>query len=472
MVALPALVCALFMSLPSQGQERVRGDGLVPDSVPVPVPLPPPSSSAALSTEPLDPPLNYTDTPRDTPRDTPAPETWTLTDTALSPPVWGQYNRNTSPSLSPLSWQGLLQHELDSLTNTPMFAVSQLGLYVYDLTDHRELYAVNSLHRMRPASCEKLLTATAALDLLGGSYLFRTEIRLRGSVDGGVLWGDVYVVGGMDPLLSAGDVRNMARELRDAGIDSIAGRLYTDITMKDTASLGWGWCWDDKWGPLRVLSVDGRDIFASELLSALTSAGIGLSSPEVTTALCPSSSSELACACTHTIDQVLLKMMKNSENIFAESLFYQIAAMGGIRGAGHKEAASRIGSFISTRLGLDPSDYQIADGSGLSLYNYVSPLLLARTLIYAWQNENLRTHLYPSLPVAGVDGTLSRRMRGTTAEDNIHAKTGTVEGVNSLAGYAWTASGHVLAFAIINQGMPSASPCRDFQDKVCVALTR
>ncbi len=384
-------------------------------------------------------------------------------------PQWGRYNLNTVAPADPDSWKGRLRQKLDSLTNTVMFETSQLGFYVYDITADEDLYAVNYLQRMRPASCEKLVTAITALHCLGGDYRLFTDLRATGSVSNGVLEGGLYVVGRMDPLLARADVVAMARELRAQGISGISGPLYIDTSFKDDDEYGWGWCWDDKWGPLRVLTVDGKDNFAQAFLSALSSAGISVAQPSFTGAVCPSSARLLA-QVSHTIDQILLTMMKESNNIFAESLFYHIAALSGERGAGRKQAAAFVSGFISSCLGLDASAYQIADGSGLSLYNYVSPQLLVNMLSYAWRDENIRPHLYYSLPIAGSDGTLSRRMKGTAADHNVHAKTGTVEGISSLSGYTTNREGHTIAFSIINQGISPGSLGRAFQDKVCQLL--
>ena len=65
---------------------------------------------------------------------------------------------------------------------------------------------------------------------------------------------------------------------------------------------------------------------------------------------------------------------------------------------------------MADRFGLDPSRYVIADGSGVSLYNYASAELLVKALLYARQRTNIYGHLYPSLPVAGEDGTLRSRI--------------------------------------------------------------
>ena len=85
---------------------------------------------------------------------------------------------------------------------------------------------------MRPASCEKVVTAITALKVLGGDYKFKTQMLVSGEVRDSVLWGDVYFVGGMDPMLSQGEVFQLARGLHGAGVDSIAGAVYLDLTMK------------------------------------------------------------------------------------------------------------------------------------------------------------------------------------------------------------------------------------------------
>ena len=123
-------------------------------------------------------------------------------------------------------------------------------------------------------------------------------------------------------------------------------------------------------------------------------------------------------------------------------------------------------------MGLDPLDYTIADGSGLSLYNYVTAEMIVRLLRYAYDNREIYDHLYPALPVAGVDGTLENRMTKGACRGNVHAKTGTVSGVSTLGGYCQAANGHTLCFAILNQGLVKASDGRAFQDQICDAICR
>ena len=368
------------------------------------------------------------------------------------------------------TWKGRVQQRLDSLCRLPLFETTQLGLYVFDLTDKTPVYAVNAAQRMRPASVQKLITAVSALHYLGGNYRFGTDLRISGSIAGGTLQGDVYVVGGMDPLLSASDLYDMAAALRRMGINRIAGNLYADLSMKDDLSYGWGWCWDDKVGPLSALMVDAEDRFAGEWISALTNAQIQCSSIGIGQRQLPRGTKSVL-RITHTIDEVLQPLLKNSQNVYAECLFYQIAAFSGQKNAGRKQAVTLINNLIA-QLGMQPDRYQIADGSGLSLYNYATPELIVRLLNYAYRRPEIFQHLYPALPIAGEDGTLSKRMQATFAYGNVHAKTGSLNGISSLSGYLTARNGHLLSFCIMNQGVNSAKLGRDFQDLVCVALCR
>ena len=370
------------------------------------------------------------------------------------------------------TWQYEKQQALDQLCQSPIFETSQLGLYVYDLTDGQPLYAINAAQRMRPASCQKIVTAVTALNFLKEDYKLTTDFRIAGTVSGGVLNGDLIVVGGMDPLVTADELLQAAASIKQQqGIGTIAGNIIYDCSMRENTPLGWGWCWDDDYGPLSALLVDGKDNFENKWLDALSKAGIKVSYDASRADKRGGRQQKSVYAIRHYLDDLLVPMMKNSDNIFAECLFYQTAATTGKKGAGHKETAQRTEELLN-KIGVDPSPYKVADGSGLSLYNYASAEMLVALLGYAWRTESIRQHLLPSLPVAGYDGTLQKRMTGTEAEGNVRAKTGTVTGISSLAGYLTTASGHVLAFAIINQGINSSAMGRAFQDKVCQELCR
>ena len=369
-------------------------------------------------------------------------------------------------SLPPVPWEQQVRLQLDSLiANSSLLETTQLGLMVWDLDGDSAFYYHNHRQRMRPASTMKLMTAVTALDLYGGNHPFTTELRSRGTISGRTLYGDLICVGGMDPAFDGGDLQVFVDRIRSAGIDTICGRIVADRSMKDTLLLGEGWCWDDDNPCLSPLLVNRKDNFLQRFTHELRSAGIVVVDTIINKNSLPEGESWGGASLSHSFDQILTRMMKQSDNLYAECMFYH-NALATSRPATQKNARTAVRQMIQ-RLGYDPARYRVADGSGLSLYNYVSAELLTSLLRYAWRSDRIREHLVPSLPLAGVDGTLKDRMQKSKAYRNVRAKTGTLTGISSLAGYLTAANGHQFAFCIINQGVVKAKDGKDFQDKVC-----
>lgn len=141
---------------------------------------------------------------------------------------------------------------------------------------------------------------------------------------------------------------------------------------------------------------------------------------------------------------------KESQNLFAEMMLRQL---GKICGNGTtQDGLTRVKQLL-TEAGVSPNSYDFFDGSGMSVYNRVSPRAIVKILTYAdtqaWGNDWRET-----FPIGGVDGGLYRRFAGTTLEGKIFAKTGTLKGVNALSGYMISASGRELAFSIIANDRP------------------
>ena len=367
------------------------------------------------------------------------------------------------------AWPGNVAGRIDRLLGNELFNRSQVGLMVYDLTADSAIYCHNERQLLRPASTMKVVTAIAAIDRLGGSFQFKTTLSYTGAIEDGVLNGDVYLVGGFDPRFNSDDMGSFVDGIRRMGIDTIRGRIVADKSMKDADMLGEGWCWDDDNPVLSPLLISRRDVFVKRFVDRLRDEGVVVEADTVAGRQ-PGGAYEVGTR-TQTIDQVLMPMMKESDNLCAEALFYQLGASTGAHPATARDARTVVRRLVE-KVGLRPSDYRIADGSGLSLYNYVTAELEVMLLRYAYQNTNIYMHLLPSLPVAGEDGTLRRRMRGTFTSGNVKAKTGSVTAISSLAGYCTAANGHVLCFAIINQGIRRGSEGRAFQDRVCEALCR
>jgi serine-type D-Ala-D-Ala carboxypeptidase/endopeptidase (penicillin-binding protein 4) len=146
---------------------------------------------------------------------------------------------------------------------------------------------------------------------------------------------------------------------------------------------------------------------------------------------------------------ILKGLMKRSQNMYAETMVrtlgYQFEGLGSFKN-GKKVVEETLAEF-----GLTPGTFAFMDGSGLSRYNFVSPNQIAKILKGMWKSE-YRDEWYDIQPIAGVDGTLRRRMKSTKAEGNVHAKTGTISNVRGLSGYVKTSNGEDLVFSFLING--------------------
>ena len=416
---------------------------------------------------------------------------------------------------------------LERLLDDPSLADSEVGMAVYDLKADSCVFGYQDKKLFRPASVEKLITAITALDVLGSGHPFATRLCYTGKMDSARLDGDLYVVGGFDSEFGEADMDSLVAMVKRAGIRRISGQLYGDLSMKDSLHWGSGWAWDDNpWyfqpylSPLlyckdyvkvTVRPVKGKaqpavvcrpqssfytvtneartddpsagkleitrdwlrgsnriivrgnatspcserlnmqasqDFFMHAFREKLQAAGVHVE--RYAFRPCPEEAVPLG-ACSHSLADVLLPMLKKSDNLSAEAVFYHLAVI----------------EEMMRSLGFDPSRYRIADGCGVSPYNYVSPELLAAFLEHAYRRPDIYEALCEALPVAGRDGTLRHRMRTGEACGNIRAKTGSMTGISSLAGYATAADGRVYAFVILNQNVLKPSVARRFQDRVC-----
>ena len=230
-----------------------------------------------------------------------------------------------------LPWPQNLQARLDTLVSSPMLQYTQLGLMVYDITADSTLYTFNPRQTMRPASTMKLLTSITALDQLGDKYEFHTSLYYTGSVVDSVLTGDLYCVGGMDPLFDGTDMTAFAASVRALGIHTFRGKIIAVTDFKDQDMFGEGWCWDDDNPTLTPLLINKKDEFISRLTQELDRDSIFVDGPATSGSL--PKNALLLCTRSHSIVDVLEPMMKNSDNLYAESMFYQIAASQGARPA-------------------------------------------------------------------------------------------------------------------------------------------
>jgi len=172
------------------------------------------------------------------------------------------------------------------------------------------------------------------------------------------------------------------------------------------------------------------------------------------------------------IDTVLLDLNKETDNLNAEMLVYAIALKDSGAPAIADNGLAAVKELIDS-LNLNSDDYFIADGSGVSHYNLVSAQLLLEVMKYIYYDrKDLFDTFYNSLAIAGVDGTLKKRMKISPVEGNVHGKTGTLKGVSNLSGYVTSKNSHLLAFSILMQNFVGKYSCaRNLQDKICILLS-
>jgi D-alanyl-D-alanine carboxypeptidase/D-alanyl-D-alanine-endopeptidase (penicillin-binding protein 4) len=140
-------------------------------------------------------------------------------------------------------------------------------------------------------------------------------------------------------------------------------------------------------------------------------------------------------------------LMKVSQNLYAETF---LKAVGRARGGLGTVAAGRDAVRATlTSWGIPDTAYIMADGSGLSRYNYVSVATITSILERMYKDPRHRDALITALPIAGKDGTVTTRMRRTRAEGNAVAKTGSIANVRSLSGFVRTRDGEMVVFSIL-----------------------
>jgi D-alanyl-D-alanine carboxypeptidase/D-alanyl-D-alanine-endopeptidase (penicillin-binding protein 4) len=199
------------------------------------------------------------------------------------------------------------------------------------------------------------------------------------------------------------------------------------------------------------VSVDNPTLFfVAALRTALIANGIDVRGPAVDIDDVPDApkpaSAPLVSYHSAPLSALAQRLMKASQNQYAETLLKTVSAGAGVKSA----AAGRLAAqTILESWGVPASELIMRDGSGLSRYDFVTPNALVTILAHLDRDARLREPFEAALPIAGRDGSLSNRMKGTPAEGNARAKTGSMTGVRALSGYVTTADGERLVFSIV-----------------------
>jgi D-alanyl-D-alanine carboxypeptidase/D-alanyl-D-alanine-endopeptidase (penicillin-binding protein 4) len=385
------------------------------------------------------------------------------------------------PVRSPLQQ---LRHTIDSLAGKPEFRNSQIGVLIVNPQTGDTLYSRNAGKLFIPASNMKIITGAAALALLGPEYRYRTTFVTRGAIRGGVLDGDLIVIGRGDPTVSdrvqQGDARTWMRRVADSlsarGITRVAGGLVRGGNAFPDSIYGYAWEWDDldgssaapvdellyNEGMTRAIRRVGlRDTtvevatrtpartYLEALASAIAERGIQAGrgvSDSIADVVAPGTDT-LFTVLSPPLRDILGYMAKPSQNQIAEVLLHTIGLER--TGVGSADSGAAVVTRQLLQWGADRAGLVVYDGSGMSRHDLLSPETIVRTLV-AVQGDTAFSAFYEALPIAGVDGTLRTRMVGTPAAGNMRAKTGTLQFVRSLSGYVTDADGDRLVFSMLD----------------------
>lgn len=384
-----------------------------------------------------------------------------------------------SPVRTPLE---SLRSSIDTLVNDPKFANAQLGLLIVDPKTGDTLYSRNAGKLFMPASNQKIITSAVALTQLGPDYRYHTVIAKRGVLKDSVLNGDLIVIGRGDPTMSdrvyrsaANEMLSIADSIHARGIRRVTGSLRQGGNAFPDSIYGYGWEWDDIGGesgaPVdellynegmvqRTVKVDGRDtvvsvatrtpgyVYLSALYGALTQRGITVDGLVNLTADSLTAAYDTVYIVTSPpLREILKHFMKPSQNQIGEALLKTIGLEK--TGIGSADAGVEVETAQLRDWGVDSTQVVVYDGSGLSRHDLVSPETIVK-ILSAMQKDTAYSVYYDAFPIAGVDGTIRSRMKGTPAENNLRGKTGTIEFVRSLSGYVDTADGERLVFSFLS----------------------
>jgi serine-type D-Ala-D-Ala carboxypeptidase/endopeptidase (penicillin-binding protein 4) len=474
----------------------------------------------------------------------------------------GDYNLKAINYQSPLSD---LQKDLDDIFNDPNFQNASWGVVIQSLETGEYLYKRNENKSFMPASNMKIFTTATALSLLGPDYKYTTKLMTNGTINDGIVKGDLIIKGSGDPTFPGkGKTSNImqlfeswADSLKSLGINTIQGNIVGDDNCFDDQAMGFGWSWDDEtyWYSAYIsglcyndncidLTVSPGDYVGSSakiqinpntkyitikdeirtspadstleidyyrkpstnIIRAFGRCPIG--SPQRIESISIDNPTQYTVTVfkevleskgikvegepkdiddysvlqgTTTVFQTLnqtnsvslseiIKMInKKSQNLYAEQVFKTISKE--LSGMGSITKSSEILKKFLSNIGIDPDKFLILDGSGLSRLNLVTPSQIVTLLSYMYRHKYWKD-FYNSLPIAGVDGGLSERMRNTRAANNVHAKTGYINYVRSLSGYLTTKEGEMLVFSMmVNHYTVPTSLANNIQDLVCTRLS-
>ncbi len=356
------------------------------------------------------------------------------------------------------------------------------AILIYDPLTQDTIFHNNHTLSMVPASNTKLFTTATALSIMGGNYQLTTKILSDDKdIKDGIINGNLYIKGFGNSVFTTDDLIEMVRSLKKMGIKKITGYIIGDDSYFDELYTRADWINDEapniKLPPISALVIDRnriiehrtiryrrrghfrrrvvtyrkfidnpplyiakllREKLIKEGIKVLKGAKKGITPPG---------------AETLTESKILLKDLvqrinKHSDNFLAECLFKTLGAVATGEQGNSFYSTQTIVKFLKDN-GIYANGTVVVDGSGISRFDLVTVGAIVGLLQKMYFDTTNFEDFYNSLSIAGVDGTLRDRMIGSSAENDFHGKTGTLNGVSSLSGYLKTTKGEDLIVSII-----------------------
>src|SRR5450830_190217 len=402
-------------------------------------------------------------------------------------------------------------------------SVKNVGVFVQEVDAARPMLSFNAAAAFNPASVMKLITTDAALELLGPTLNWKTQAYVEGSLNGGVLTGDLAIKGSGDPKLVMENFWMFLRQIRAKGVRDIRGNVVLDrsvfeenvydqaqfdgdpqkpykvtgqisVTMepplagytlvaprlsKETVCGDWqskvqayvgvgtaafngsypAACGEKVWY-IHPYRMNSTQYFGGVLRQMWSDLG-GTISGKVVPGNVASSASVFAEWQSPAVPEVIRDINKYSNNVMARQVLLTIGAQMSQAPGSTQRGASAIRNWLSGK-GIGADELVIENGAGLSRNERVAPNTLGQVLVAAFHSPVMPEYL-ASMPLVGYDGTMRKRLRSEGVAGQAHIKTGSLNDVRSVAGFVQASSGkmYVVVCLINHPNAPFGQAAQD-----------
>lgn len=347
-----------------------------------------------------------------------------------------------------------------------------------DLESGEVVFRMNAGRSLLPASAEKLAVSFAALRILGTGYRFHTELVGTGRRVGRTWKGNLVLVGYGDPTLATSDLNRLARRVSTMGIRRVEGRVLGDESHFDARRDAPGWkssYLGVESRPLSALTVvdlpvrtanGSAQIAAHALTAALARRGVTVSGPPGSGRAAPTARL-FARDSSEALRVLVRRLNRDSDNFVAEIVLKKLGTV--IASRGSTAAGALVVREELTAAEIPLEGVRIADGSGLSTLDRLTVQALVAILRFGASDPSISDAFVTSLAVAGVSGTMKRRLALRPTKSRVIAKTGTTNAASALAGFVRRR----YVFAILQNGSPVPYwTARLAQDRFVTVLAR